>query len=285
MTQSKVVLTDRTAAPFVAPNTLVLYMRGNTLYMKTEGQEEIQVTCSASDITEIKAVTDNLPDSGTLTSIAQASALATVDTVVDGIKAVTDALPDAGALTSISDETDKIDGAATLGLAGTDNSLAYRVHEVERHFHSYESWFGVAAAPNGEIHVADRIGSGINGFVIDAGNLTWGSWVQILGSSDTPARGSNERYDLHRILVTAAERTTAVYFVQIAFGASGADAYTAGAYTEFTYYSPASVSRSAPTDFQTRRIAAGTKAWARCLCRGQNTGTLTFYFGLHGYEG
>lgn len=253
MTQSKVVLTQRPTIPFVAPNTVVLYVQNDTLYMKDDEQEIFLVGPIAGDIAAIRAVTDNLPDSG--------------------------------ALTSISDETDKIDGATTLGLAGTTNSLAYRVHEVERHMHSYESWFGVAAAPSGETHVADRLASGINGFVIDAGNLNWGAWVQILGSSDTPARGTNEAYDLHRFLVTAAERTTAVYFVQVAFGTSGDAGLAAGTYTEFTYYSPASVSRSAPTDFQTRRQEAGTKAWARCLCRGQNTGTLTFYFGLHGYEG
>lgn len=59
-------------------------------------------TSNASDVTAIKAVTDNLPDSGALTSIATASALSTVDTVVDGIKAVTDNLPDSGALTSLA---------------------------------------------------------------------------------------------------------------------------------------------------------------------------------------
>jgi hypothetical protein len=40
----------------------------------------------------IKAVTDNLPDSGALTSLATASALATVDGVVDAIKVKTDSL-------------------------------------------------------------------------------------------------------------------------------------------------------------------------------------------------
>lgn len=59
-------------------------------------------TSNASDVTAIKAVTDNLPDSGALTSIATASALSTVDTVVDGIKSVTDNLPDSGALTSLA---------------------------------------------------------------------------------------------------------------------------------------------------------------------------------------
>ena len=59
-------------------------------------------TSNASDVTAIKAVTDNLPDSGALTSIATASSLSTVDTVVDGIKSVTDNLPDSGALTSLA---------------------------------------------------------------------------------------------------------------------------------------------------------------------------------------
>jgi len=44
-------------------------------------------------IDAIKAVTDNLPDSGALSSLATAAALTTVDTVVDAIKAKTDNLP------------------------------------------------------------------------------------------------------------------------------------------------------------------------------------------------
>ena len=55
-----------------------------------------------TEIAAIKAVTDNIPDSGAMTSIATASALTTVDTVVDAIKAVTDNIPDSGAMTSIA---------------------------------------------------------------------------------------------------------------------------------------------------------------------------------------
>lgn len=51
-------------------------------------------------------------------------------------------LPDSGALTSISDETDKIDSAATDGLEGTSNSLAYRVHEIEKHLHNRGRFWG-----------------------------------------------------------------------------------------------------------------------------------------------
>jgi len=50
----------------------------------------------------IKAVTDNLPDNGALSSLATAAALSTVDGIVDAIKAVTDLLPDSGALSSLA---------------------------------------------------------------------------------------------------------------------------------------------------------------------------------------
>jgi len=78
----------------------------------------------------IKATTDNLPDSGALTSIAQAVNLSTVDTVVDGIQAdlsnATDglgalkALIDAISPTSISDAVwdELLSGHTTAGTAG-----------------------------------------------------------------------------------------------------------------------------------------------------------------------
>jgi hypothetical protein len=59
----------------------------------------------------IKAVTDNLPNSGALTSIAQGADLATVDSNVDAIKAKTDNLP--------SDPAD-----ASIVAAATDAILA-----------------------------------------------------------------------------------------------------------------------------------------------------------------
>ena len=54
-------------------------------------------------------------------------------------------------------------GTATLGaiLGDMNNEPVYnRLYELERHFHGWERWMCAAAAPNGEIHVADRIGTG-----------------------------------------------------------------------------------------------------------------------------
>lgn len=251
MTRSKIVLVERPNIPTVAPGTLILYADNNQLYMKDDNQEVTLLSVS-SDIAAIKAVTDNLPNNG--------------------------------ALTDISDETDKIDSAATDGLAGTSNSTAYRAHETERHFHSYESWFETAASPSGETNVADRIGDGSGVFQIDAGNNDWGSWVQVLGSADTPARAGNTKFDLHRLEISATERNE-VYFVQVAFGDSGAAGLAAGDYTEAVFKAASNQVDSGPVIIQDRRKDVGTKAWARCKCPGQNTATLDFYLGLHEYEG
>jgi hypothetical protein len=103
--------------------------------------------------------------------------------------------------------------------------------------------------------------------------------VQVLGSSDTA-----QKYDLHRLLITATERNL-VYVVQIGFGTSGAAALSAGTYTEAPFLPASNLVDSGPVDVQSRRQAAGTKAWARCICPGQNTATLDLMIGLHYYEG
>lgn len=174
---------------------------------------------------------------------------------------------------------EKIDNKATDGLSGVSNSLAYRIGEVERHFHSNERWYGVAATPS-DTHKADQIAAGIVAFEIDAGNAVYGSWVQILGSADTA-----QKWDLHRLFFTYAERASQIHFVQFSFGASGDAGITAGTYTECVYRSGAAVSREAPLEFQCRRHDAGTLAWARCLALGADTAKLQFCVGMHYYEG
>jgi hypothetical protein len=178
---------------------------------------------------------------------------------------------------------EKIDNKAVDGLTGVYNSLAYRVAEIERHFHSAGRWFGKATTASGEDHVADRIGSNNGAFQIDAGDNAWGAWVQILGATDTPADTGKVYFDPHEIVITAAERT-ALYYIQIGRGASGAAALTAGTYTELAL-DLTDRGGGAIVDVQTGRAPAGSKLWARCMCPGQNTATLDFVMGLHEYEG
>jgi len=199
------------------------------------------------------------------------------------IQGVTDNLPNTGYLTDISDETDKIDLATADGLQGTHYSLSYYLGEIHRHLHSQGRWFEKAGTPEGEFHVADRIGLGTGAFRIDAGNDTWGDWLQILGSQDTPVNDGDYAFDPHQFVVEDTERN-ATYFVQIAAGSTGAAALTAGTYVEFVY--SATVQKEVGiVKIQTGRALTGTKLWARCMCPDNDTGWLDFYFGLHCYEG
>jgi hypothetical protein len=178
---------------------------------------------------------------------------------------------------------DLIDSAATNGLTGTSNSLAYRVAVLGRYAHSSGRWFGTAATPSGEDHVADRVGSNSGAFRLDAGDNAWGAWVQILGATDTPADAGKVYFDPHELVITAAERT-ALYYIQIGRGASGAAALTAGTYTELAL-DLTDRGGGAIVSVQSGRAPAGSKLWARCMCPGQNTATVDFVIGLHEYEG
>ena len=170
---------------------------------------------------------------------------------------------------------------ATVTLA---TSQANQLTEIERHLHGWERWFGAAGSPNGEIHVADRIGTTSTPFQADGGDDTWGNWLQVLGSSDTPATSGLVKYDLHRIQVTAVERTASIHFVQVAFGASGAAGLASGDYTEVVFHPQGQTGQRVPIPIMDRRKAVGTKAWLRVWAVGQDTGTMSFFVGLHEYE-
>jgi len=180
----------------------------------------------------------------------------------------------------------KIDNEATSGLAGVKNSLAYRVHEIEAHFHSFEDWFGLANVPNEELHRASDVSLGTcQPFRIDAGNNDWGAWVQILGSNDTPNRAGKVYFDLHKIEIVGSENTNTKVFIQIAFGATAAAGLTALNYTTIPYLSPTNQAADRPISINMRRADAGAKVWDRTMAIGVNTNYLDFYIGLHEYIG
>lgn len=174
--------------------------------------------------------------------------------------------------------------SSALPSEPTPESLNYISKEIETHLHSYERWYELTSGAITDAHCAERIGhaSGVGPFRIDAGNSSWGSWVQLLGTSDTPAVSGADYYDFHRIEVTASESNNP-YFIQFAFGSSGAGAIVDNTYTSVVYKPQTAVS-DAPIMIQTDRHAIGTRAWARCMVRNTNTATLDFYFGIHEYN-
>lgn len=181
----------------------------------------------------------------------------------------------------------KIDDEATDGLAGVNNSLAYRTHEIEKHFHSYERWGGKDTSPDGENQVVAWTGAdAMNPFVSTSGNDTFGSWIQVIGPNDTPVQTGMVKYDFHRILITdvSAQADTDIHKIQISVGATGDAGIAAEEYTEFMF-TPLKGGRNDPIPFHMERTADGSKVWVRHWVDGENAQTMNLFIGLHEYPG
>ena len=158
--------------------------------------------------------------------------------------------------------------------------------ETEHHFHTYESWFGLAAVPTAT-HKADRIGEPPAGtytpFTLTAGARVWSAWVQLLGSGDTPARaGGMVKYDAHRFEVIASSRANP-HLLQFAIGASGAAGLAAGDYSEVIYAPLSGSNDSSPVPVMMKRVDVGQLLWVRGLVDNAGTSVVTFFLGIHEY--
>lgn len=125
----------------------------------------------------------------------------------------------------------------------------------------------------------------IQPFQLVAGNNTFGNWVQVLGSSDTPIQAGKTRFDLHRVLVTGTN-STRTFIIQIISGESAdfAAKLTAEDFDEFPYISSSNNNDSGISDIIDKRGHAGDKVWMRCADVGGNGTNINLYIGLHEYD-
>lgn len=208
-----------------------------------------------------------------------------VNSIADRIISIQTA---SGDVSDIKTETDKIDLAATTGLAGISNSLAYRVHEIERHFHGRERWFGKKAVQTATDWADNVIAtpyqaiSGNNAYGTDPGDE-----ALVLGTADTPAIAGMVKFDLHRLLFTDSN-STSPWKVMLLYGTGTmAAAEAAGQYSTFMVRIDAAASQlpEVPCDVMMPRGAAGaTQVWVKAWNATDNA-TISFFVGLHEYEG
>lgn len=276
------------------------------------------------------------------------------------------------ALFLVDGYTEKVDDLASDGLAGVEDSVAYRAHANEKHHHNFEKWFGDALEDGGyeiagttlpdfdgsyfktgeeggdsaytnrdgvgflwwdgvdswivsavlgtegtdyfkrtdpsqigaytnqgsatgtvtgadiddENHVADRMDGVIAAFTLTSGNNDFGSWLQVLGSDDTPITAGSANFDLHRIIVTDTTSTD-VFIIQIVTGESAgiATKLITEDFNEFPYIAATNNNDSGISEIIDKRSDVGEKVWMRCANVGGNATTLEFYLGIHEYEG
>lgn len=180
-----------------------------------------------------------------------------------------------------------LDDVVVGGLTGTEDSLAYRIAEIARHFHGPERWFGKSADQSEDDWAADtltpfRAISGDGDYGADANDE-----AKVLGEDDTPVQAGRVYFDMHRVLVVGVSVNTE-YKLRFIWGTGTmAAAITAGQYTEvLVKFDATNPQQSAgiPFDLRIRRLAAGTQVWCQAKNATDNA-TIDFYIGLHEYEG
>lgn len=192
-----------------------------------------------------------------------------------------------GTVNTIQADTNELDDAATAGLTGTPNSLAYRVAEIERHLHVRERWFGKLAVQT----ATDWADDTLNPYIAISGNDAYGSdpndEALVLGTDDTPVIVGSVYFDLHRIFITAVT-SDSVWKLRIIYGTDTmAAAIAAGQYSEvmvkFDSVNPQQ-SAGIPIDVQMPRCLADTQIWVQAWNATDNA-QISFFVGLHEYTG
>jgi hypothetical protein len=182
----------------------------------------------------------------------------------------------------------RIDHAATRGLTGVSNSLAYRVEEIEKHLHSRERWLGIHGAPSGTDWADDTL----NPFVAITGAGVYGADANdealVLGTDDTPSISGMVKFDIHRLLIIAVDNDT-VWKLRIVYGTGTmADAVTAGQYSEvMVMFDSANPQLSAGMPLEVimpRGTCGSTKIWIQAR-NATNNDTISFFVGIHEYAG
>jgi hypothetical protein len=178
--------------------------------------------------------------------------------------------PKVGLQSSEYAELNKIDGAATNGLWGVEDSLAYRVAEIEDHIHSVGHFYGQSA---GDTFFEEN---NLTPWVITAGaGEAFGDWLQVSNGDEI----SNPKYDPHLLCVSSTSSATAIYLVQFGAGESGAQVVIGSA-----WFKASATLRSAPEEVQARRVDNTDKLWLRCKSTVE-LATISVIIGLHTYPG
>jgi len=242
-----------------------------TQFLENNGFQVIPAT-AVTDITAIKAKTDNLP-----ATPADQTTLNLVDADVTSIKAKTDNLP--------ADPADQSLLTASIEAVELDAEYA------EQHLHHRTAWYGKLSTANAT-HWADS-NTLTSPYVATSGNNAWGTGgtdpAQLFGTGDElPELGKLNSGDFAQIYVIANSSDT-LYRMKIVWGTGTLDeAIAAGQWSEGVYLRKSTDTVRLPRMVECPLIpfyqgALPTKVWMICW-NASNDATISFYIGAHGYN-
>jgi len=182
----------------------------------------------------------------------------------------------------------KLDGLATNGLLGVEDSLAYRIHGIEKHFHNKERCFGESANQSGNDWALE---DSLTTYQAISGNGAYGAdgndEAKIWGTDDTTPVTGDIKFDFRQILVVSLSVDTP-YILRTVWGTGTmADAITAEQYSTIMVQNIVAGSKANGSEItiMTPRLIYGTdKVWMQAKC-GTDNATADFLITIHGYAG
>jgi len=178
----------------------------------------------------------------------------------------------------VKTQTDNIDEHAVLGLAGTVDSLAYKVHEIEKHFHNSAQWYGKDSVDD----LLNR--DSVTPFVLTAGDdQDYGTEVQLSDGTEIEGGSATKKFDFHKILITDnnAGNTSTTFKFELWYGTGIFAAATLLTECVANFYSISD--NHGVMEFPCPRIACNNKLWARVKCN-VNGKSCSILVGVHVYE-
>ena len=184
-----------------------------------------------------------------------------------------------------TEDIPEIDSKAASGLLGTPDSIAYRIHKIESHFHVEERWWGAVAVPDEDANVIEA--NVDRPFAAISGLNAWGAAIPILGTADDPTALSGVYFDPHRIMIVDMDENNDVWRIRFIWGTgTSGEAIAADQWTEVMIASMISKVKDiggSPVEMRCPRIPMGYKMW--CQVWNEAADTLSFFYGVHGYPG
>jgi hypothetical protein len=191
----------------------------------------------------------------------------------------------------------KIDNAAVLGLAGTPGSLAYKVDEIEHHFHGPARWLGATAAAG--------VGPGLITSLLPFKTIASGT-AQTYGTAMVVFDGTEDfdlpytcfKFDPHMVLIVSTGASNMTWKFRVASSAWNGSSHTyanmaaAVAAKQYTTLEVRIDDRNAvdkPLAFMSSRVRVGSIIWCQVM-NNSGTGddasrTIGYTVGIHGYPG
>ena len=106
----------------------------------------------------------------------------------------------------------KIDGLAVDGLSGVSNSLAYKVHEIEKHFHNSEKVYGNNTWMTEDYPVA---------FSVTGGNNAWGTELMLYAGDTIESGSTTKKFDLNTLYIATVGTANIINVVEFLYGTAG----------------------------------------------------------------